>query len=106
MNKQLSRPLAPCYRCDVSAPAPPLELSVVVPCFNEEGNLDLLVARIERLFAQANIRGEIILVNDASSDATGPMIDTLASTHPAIRAVHHAVNRGITGGWQSGLAAS
>ena len=87
----------------MSAAVPPLELSVIVPCLNEEENLALLVARIEQVLAQGKIHGEIVLVNDGSSDATGPMIDALASTHPAVRAVHHAVNRGIAAGWQSGF---
>jgi glycosyltransferase involved in cell wall biosynthesis len=90
----------------VSASDLPLELSIIVPCFNEEGNLELLVARMEQMLAQARIQGEILLINDASSDRTGPMIDALAATHPAVRAIHHAVNRGITGGWQSGFAAA
>ena len=86
------------------APTPSIELSVVVPCFNEEGNLDVLVDRMRRVFATHAIAAELILVNDGSRDGTGPAIDALAARHPGeIVAVHHRTNRGITAGWRSGL---
>jgi phenylacetate-CoA ligase len=81
-----------------------VELSVVVPCFNEEGNLDVLVTRTRRVFATHAIAGELVLVDDGSRDGTGPAIDALAVRHPGeIVAVHHRTNRGITSGWRSGL---
>ncbi|TMA88725.1 MAG: glycosyltransferase, partial [Deltaproteobacteria bacterium] len=54
------------------------ELSVLVPCFNEEGNLPELVERTERIFDRRGIAGEIILVDDGSQDGTGAEIDALA----------------------------
>ena len=83
-----------------------IELSVIVPCFNEEGNLPELVERTERVFDRRGIAGEIVLVNDGSRDGTGAQIDTLAATRPHVIGVHHPTNRGITEGWRSGLAAS
>lgn len=81
-------------------------LSVVVPCFNEEKNLPLLVNRINQALGSAGITGEIVLVNDGSGDGTGAVIDLLARQFQNVRAVHHAGNRGIVEGWRSGLAAS
>ena len=84
--------------------SPDVELSVVVPCFNEEGNLDELVARSRHVFVTHRIRGELVLVDDGSRDGTGPAIDALADQHPGeIVAVHHRTNRGIPAGWRSGL---
>jgi len=85
-------------------PAP--TLSVIVPCFNEEKNLPLLVNRTNRAVGGESIPGEIILVNDGSRDGTGAMIDTLAKQFQNVKAVHHPVNRGIVAGWRSGLSAS
>ncbi|TMK13119.1 MAG: glycosyltransferase, partial [Actinobacteria bacterium] len=79
------------------------ELSVLVPCFNEEGNLPELVERTERIFDRRGIAGEIILVNDGSEDGTGAEIDALAATHPRVAAVHHATNRGMAAAWKSAL---
>jgi phenylacetate-CoA ligase len=83
-----------------------VELSVLVPCFNEEGNLPELVERTERVFDRRNIAGEIVLVNDGSRDRTGEQIEALAATRPHVVGVHHPVNRGITEGWRSALARS
>ncbi|MBI4518492.1 MAG: glycosyltransferase [Deltaproteobacteria bacterium] len=80
------------------------ELSVLVPCFNEQGNLLELVERTERVFDRRAIAGEIILVNDGSQDHTGREIDQLAATHPRVVAVHHCHNQGIPAAWKSGLA--
>jgi glycosyltransferase involved in cell wall biosynthesis len=81
-------------------------LSVVVPCFNEEKNLSVLVNRINQAMGSAGIPGEIVLVNDGSRDGTGALADQLSRQFQNVRAVHHPVNRGIVEGWRSGLAAS
>jgi phenylacetate-CoA ligase len=90
----------------VSAAREPIELSVIVPCYNEEGNLPELVERTLRVFARRGIAGELVLVNDASRDGTGPQIDALAARHAEVVGVHHATNRGIPGGWKSGFERS
>lgn len=81
-------------------------LSVIVPCFNEEKNLPLLVNRINQALGSARIAGEIVLVNDGSRDGTGAVVDLLSKQFQNVRPVHHPVNRGIVEGWRSGLAAS
>jgi len=82
------------------------ELSVIAPCYNEEGNLRELVNRLQTAFETKHIAGEIVLVDDGSKDGTGALIDRLTQEHPNVVAVHHETNRGIVPGWKSGLAAS
>jgi len=81
-------------------------LSVIVPCFNEEKNLPLLVNRTNQALGGGGIPGEIVLIDDGSRDATGSLIDRMSKQFQNIRAVHHPVNRGIVEGWRSGLKAS
>jgi phenylacetate-CoA ligase len=88
----------------VSGDAGTVELSVVAPCLNEEANLPLLVERLTRTFEAHRIAGEIVLVDDGSTDGTGPLADRMAAADPRVVAVHHPTNRGIPAGWQSGLA--
>lgn len=95
-----------CYDPPVEAGATPIELSVIVPCYNEEGNLPELVERTERVFEQRRIRGELVLVNDGSRDRTGAQIEALAGRHACIVGVHHPTNRGIPAGWRSGFERS
>jgi phenylacetate-CoA ligase len=87
-------------------PSPEGTLSVIVPCFNEEKNLPVLVNRINQAMGSAGIPGEIVLVNDGSRDGTGALADQLSRQFQNVRAVHHPVNRGIVEGWRSGLEAS
>jgi len=47
-----------------------IEVSIVVPMFNEEGNLDYLFGRLEPILEQLQCRYEIICVNDGSTDNT------------------------------------
>jgi phenylacetate-CoA ligase len=82
------------------------ELSVVAPCYNEEGNLRELVNRLQTAFETKNIAGEIVLVDDGSKDGTEATVDQLAREHHNVIAVHHVTNRGIVAGWRSGLEAS
>ena len=82
------------------------ELSVIAPCYNEEGNVQELTSRLLKILEYKSIRGQVVLVDDGSRDATGEIIDQLAAEHAAVKAVHHPVNRGIEAGWSSGVEAA
>jgi phenylacetate-CoA ligase len=82
------------------------ELSLIVPCYNEEGNLRELVARLAVVFKIFGLRAEIVLVDDRSADGTRALIQQLAAEHPFVTGVYHERNQGIVGGWRSGLAAA
>jgi phenylacetate-CoA ligase len=82
------------------------QLSVIAPCFNEEANVVALVSRLLAVFDRWKLAGEVVLVNDCSTDATGRIIDTLAAQHSEVIAIHHRHNRGLAAGWQTGLDAA
>ncbi len=85
---------------------PPVEISIIVPCRNEAENVIELAERARAMFEVRGLVGEVVFVNDASTDHTGALIDDLAARHDFVRTVHHARNQGIPGGWESGLKAS
>jgi phenylacetate-CoA ligase len=80
-----------------------IDLSVIAPCFNEEPNVSLLTSRLLAVFERRQIAGEIVLVDDCSTDGTGPLIDDLAVRHPEVVAIHHQQNQGLSASWDSGL---
>jgi phenylacetate-CoA ligase len=84
----------------------PVDLSLVVPCLNEERNLPELVARVEDLLRAAPFSGELVLVDDGSSDATWPVIERLRSERPFVRAARHVRRLGIAAAWHTGLEAA
>jgi len=88
-----------------SAPAGP-KLSIIVPCFNEEGNLRELVRRTLEILQIHHLDAEILLVDDKSRDGTRALIEELARGHAQVRGLYHDVNQGIVGGWRTGLAGS
>jgi len=83
-----------------------MELSVVAPCLNESKNLPELVRRLVNVFSKKEIAGEVVLVNDGSTDDTGAVMQKLASEYPNVVVVQHEVNKGIAEGWRSGVRAA
>lgn len=47
-----------------------MDLSIIVPCYNEEANLPLLFSAVDSAFSGQGIAFELVLVNDGSSDGT------------------------------------
>lgn len=84
----------------------PIELSIIVPCYNEAENVIELAERAQAMFAAHGVAGEVVFVDDCSTDHTGALIDELAARHSFVRGVHHRQNKGMPGGWQSGVEAA
>ncbi|HWE27368.1 MAG TPA: glycosyltransferase [Polyangia bacterium] len=83
-----------------------MELSVIVPCLNEEANVPELVSRLGDVFKVGGIDGELILVDDGSSDGTWAAIESSTRENPFVVGRRHAENRGIAAGWKTGVAAA
>jgi phenylacetate-CoA ligase len=83
-----------------------MEISIIVPCRNEAENVLELAERAKAVLESRGLEGELILVDDGSTDHTGRLIDELAAREGFVRAVHHDRNRGIPAAWRSGLEAS
>ena len=75
---------------------------VVLPAYNEEQGLELLLARMKRTFELIQRDYEIIVVNDASKDRTEE-VATKASKHMNVLVRTHEVNQGLSGAIETGL---
>jgi glycosyltransferase involved in cell wall biosynthesis len=61
----------------------------------------------DRLIADGEVvTYEILIVDDASTDATGPILDRLGRELPNLRVLHHATNRKLGGSLKTGFAAA
>lgn len=83
-----------------------LEISVVAPCLNEEGNIPELARRVFEVFQERRISGELVLVDDGSTDRTYEVASALIVKYPNLRIKHHATNQGIESGWRTGISAA
>lgn len=80
---------------------PPVDLSVLVPAYNEEASLSELAERTVAVFRRLGITGELILVDDGSTDGTPEVIRRLEAFHPDVRGMFHGQNLGIAAAWHS-----
>src|SRR4051794_5487805 len=107
-----------------------MELSIIVPCLNEEANLPELVRRIGEVLRHGKfhpaqrpptatggplaapdaqpgeLTAELVLVDDGSTDRSPAVMVQLAAAHPFVRPQRHPHNRGITAAWKTGVAAA
>jgi glycosyltransferase involved in cell wall biosynthesis len=81
-------------------------ISAVLPAYNEEGALAGTVRDLRAALLGVGRPFEIVIVNDGSRDGTGPLADRLAAEDPAVRAVHHAQNRGYGDALRTGFGSA
>jgi dolichol-phosphate mannosyltransferase len=80
-------PYASHYRC-----------LVILPTFNEAGNLVDMVAAIGR-----NLKADILVVDDNSPDGTGYIANELARTHPHVHVLHREAKQGLGPAYLAGF---
>jgi polyisoprenyl-phosphate glycosyltransferase len=71
-----------------------LAYSVVVPVFNEEGNVEALATRVLATMAGVGAPFELLFVDDGSSDGTLPLLRQIAARDPRVRVVRFTRNYG------------
>jgi hypothetical protein len=87
-------------------PRLPGSLTLVLPAFNEEANIDAVVRDSLATLPTFVDTYEIIVVDDGSRDRTGEIVAGLAAGDERIRLVSHGRNRGYGAALISGFAAS
>ena len=78
-------------------------LSITIPLFNEEENIQPLHERLVRELEALARPFEIILVNDGSSDGSERILDALAAKDPRVKVVHFRRNFGQTAAMMAGI---
>jgi dolichol-phosphate mannosyltransferase len=81
-----------------------LELTVVVPTFNERDNVSPLLDRLE--VALAGLGWEVIFVDDDSPDGTADFLREIAQRSPHVRVIRRIGRRGLTSACVEGVLSS
>jgi len=79
------------------------EITAVMPSLNEEGNLSAAVANVLESFQRLGINGQLLIVNDGSSDRTGEMAKEFSQKHANVEVIHHASPQGIGASFWDGV---
>ncbi len=81
------------------------KLSLVIPCFNEEGNIGRLFDEIVQIMTYESIEFEVVFINDGSSDRTIDVMRSIAETTPyCVKVIDFSRNFGKEAGMYAGLS--
>lgn len=81
-----------------------LNISVVVPLYNEEQSLRELVAWIDRVATANKLSYEVIMIDDGSSDGSWAEVEQLKEQYPAVKGIRFARNYGKSAALYCGFA--
>jgi len=80
-----------------------IEISAVIPVFNEEENLPVLIPKLMKIFNQLSKVYEMIFVDDGSSDNSRKILREMAIQHPTLRVLGLKENRGLSTALLAGM---
>ena len=83
-----------------------MRIDLVVPCFNEEDNVDEFVKVCSSVFDESEFSYRLIMVDDGSNDATFSHLTDLAHKNPCVEVIQFSRNFGKEAAMIAGLEAS
>jgi len=83
-----------------------MELSIVIPLFNERGNLGPLHEELKQVLASMGASHEIVFVDDGSTDGSADELRRIKDSDPNVRVIRLAKNTGQTAALQCGFSNS
>ncbi|RMF01672.1 MAG: glycosyltransferase [Bacteroidetes bacterium] len=83
-----------------------MELSIVIPLYNEEESLPELEAWIRRVAEREQYDYEIIMIDDGSTDRSWDVVQSLAAKNPRVRGIKFQRNYGKAAGLHTGFQAA
>src|SRR4030043_242488 len=78
-------------------------ITIMVPAYNEEKNLEKAVAKYNRVARQFFKDYEILIFDDGSADKTGVIADRIASKNQRVRVTHNKKNVGLGYNYRTGF---
>ncbi|WP_025761276.1 glycosyltransferase family 2 protein [Dyadobacter tibetensis] len=84
----------------------PVQITVLIPLYNEEESLPELCAWIQRVMQEEGFRYEVIFVDDGSKDDSWSVIEKLSAENPYVKGLKFVRNYGKTAALQTGFQAA
>jgi len=81
-------------------------ISAFFPCYNDEATIASMVNAAVKTIEEVGADGEVIVINDGSTDGSQEVLEDLSDSQPWLRIVVHEHNRGYGGALLSGFAAA
>jgi glycosyltransferase involved in cell wall biosynthesis len=81
-------------------------ISFVFPMYNEKDNIEEMIYRTVAVAPELTDDYEIVVVDDASTDGCGEIVERIAAENPRVRCLRHPVNRKLGGALKTGFGAS
>lgn len=81
-----------------------LNISVVIPLYNEVESLAELVAWIDRVVKRSNLSYEVIMIDDGSSDGSWAEVERLKTQYPGVKGIKFSRNYGKSAALYCGFA--
>lgn len=81
-------------------------ISAFFPCYNDEATIASMVNLALGTIDKAGVEGEVIVIDDGSTDGSPQVLKELVEEQPRLRVVTHEHNRGYGGALLSGFAAA
>jgi len=86
--------------------SPSAHLSLVIPAFNEQENIGVLLQRVEAALLLTQKPFEVLMIDDGSNDDTPRMLDEAMKTRPWLRVIRLAKNSGQSAAFDAGFKAA
>ena len=81
-------------------------VTIAMPAYDEAENIERTAREALEALAATSEDGEVLIVDDGSTDRTGAIADQLAQLEGRVRVAHHAKNRGFSGAMTTALRES
>ncbi|MDP3395076.1 MAG: glycosyltransferase family 2 protein [Methanoregula sp.] len=72
------------------------DLTVIIPTFKEEANIRNIITEVDAVFTRNNLKGEILVVDDNSPDATISIINEIKKTKPNLNIIVRLADHGLS----------
>ena|SRR6185503_611069 len=81
----------------------PMLVTIAMPAYDEAPNIERVAAEALDALSASGQHGELLIVDDGSTDGTSALADKIAQRDGRVRVVHHGKNRGFSGAMTTSL---